>query len=123
MSIAAFLLPTDESHAKLVRQYPDLLSIRFSQVHDLQLVFGVRRIPQHRVWQTGAMFQKFNELVCHAFSPLPHSAMCSDAVCELIHDQSKVHVTMVQLPAVHTTQFGWVRNRLPNHPQPLGPVY
>ena len=43
--------------------------------------------------------------------------------CELIHDRSNVHVTMVQLPAVNTTQFGWVRNRLPNHPQPLGPVY
>src|SRR6478609_7773619 len=31
---------------------------------------------------------------------------------ELIHDGSKVHVTMVQLPAVNTPQFDWVRSRL-----------
>jgi NAD(P)-dependent dehydrogenase (short-subunit alcohol dehydrogenase family) len=43
--------------------------------------------------------------------------------CELIHDKSHVHVTMVQLPAVNTPQFGWVKNRMANHPQPLGPVF
>lgn len=43
--------------------------------------------------------------------------------CELIHDKSNVHLTMVQLPGVNTTQFGWVRNRLPNKPKPLGSVY
>ena len=43
--------------------------------------------------------------------------------CELIHDRSRVHVTMVQLPAVNTTQFGWVRNRLPNEPKPLGKIF
>jgi hypothetical protein len=30
---------------------------------------------------------------------------------------------MVQLPGVNTTQFGWVLNRLPNKPKPLGAVY
>src|SRR5438128_2637805 len=29
--------------------------------------------------------------------------------CELIHDKSKVRVTMLQLPALNTPQFGWVR--------------
>ena len=28
--------------------------------------------------------------------------------CELLHDKSNVHVTMVQLPAVDTPQFSWV---------------
>jgi short-subunit dehydrogenase len=42
---------------------------------------------------------------------------------ELIHDGSKVEVTMVHLPAVNTPHFEWVRTRLPNEPQPLPPVY
>jgi NAD(P)-dependent dehydrogenase (short-subunit alcohol dehydrogenase family) len=42
---------------------------------------------------------------------------------ELLHDGSKVRVTMVQLPALNTPQFDWVRNRLPNHPQPVPPIY
>jgi NAD(P)-dependent dehydrogenase (short-subunit alcohol dehydrogenase family) len=43
--------------------------------------------------------------------------------CELIHDGSRVRVTMVQLPAVNTPQFGWVKSRLPRKPQPVPPVY
>ena len=42
---------------------------------------------------------------------------------ELIHDESGVQVTMVQLPAMNTPQFEWVRTRLPNHPQPVPPLY
>jgi NAD(P)-dependent dehydrogenase (short-subunit alcohol dehydrogenase family) len=42
---------------------------------------------------------------------------------ELIHDKSNVHITMVQLPAVNTPQFNWCDTRLPNHPQPVPPIY
>jgi short-subunit dehydrogenase len=42
---------------------------------------------------------------------------------ELLHDKSRVHLTMVQLPGVNTTQFNWCRSKLPNHPQPVPPVY
>ena len=42
---------------------------------------------------------------------------------ELIHDNSDVKVTMVNLPGLNTPQFGWVRTRLPNHPQPVPPIY
>jgi NAD(P)-dependent dehydrogenase (short-subunit alcohol dehydrogenase family) len=42
---------------------------------------------------------------------------------ELIHDDSDVRVTMVQLPAMNTPQFEWVKTRLPNHPQPVPPMY
>jgi short-subunit dehydrogenase len=42
---------------------------------------------------------------------------------ELIHDGSKVRVSMVQLPAVNTPQFGWVKSRLPNKAQPVAPIY
>lgn len=36
--------------------------------------------------------------------------------CELLHDHTRVRVTMVQLPAINTPQFSWVRSRLPGHP-------
>ncbi len=43
--------------------------------------------------------------------------------CELLHDKSNVHVTMVQMPAVNTPQFSWVLSRLPNQAQPVPPIY
>ncbi len=43
--------------------------------------------------------------------------------CELIHDNSNVKISMVQLPAVNTPQFSWVKSRLPNKPQPVPPIY
>jgi NAD(P)-dependent dehydrogenase (short-subunit alcohol dehydrogenase family) len=43
--------------------------------------------------------------------------------CELRHEKSGVHVTVVQMPAVNTPQFSWVRSRLPRHPQPVPPIY
>jgi len=43
--------------------------------------------------------------------------------CELLHRRSRVRLTMVQLPALNTPQFGVVLSRLPNHPQPVPPIY
>jgi NAD(P)-dependent dehydrogenase (short-subunit alcohol dehydrogenase family) len=43
--------------------------------------------------------------------------------CELLHDQSRVRVTMVQLPALNTPQFSWVKSRLPRKPQPVPPIF
>ena len=42
---------------------------------------------------------------------------------ELIHDGSKVHVVMVNLPAVNTPQFNWVKSRLPRRAQPVPPIF
>jgi len=42
---------------------------------------------------------------------------------ELIHDKSNVKITMVQMPALNTPQFGWVKSRLPNKAQPVPPIY
>ena len=42
---------------------------------------------------------------------------------ELLHDGSRVHLTMVQLPALNTPQFSWGKTRLPHHPQPVPPIY
>jgi NAD(P)-dependent dehydrogenase (short-subunit alcohol dehydrogenase family) len=42
---------------------------------------------------------------------------------ELLHESSKIRLTMLQLPAVNTPQFEVVRNRLHGHPQPVPPIY
>ena len=42
---------------------------------------------------------------------------------ELFHDCPGISLTMVQLPAVNTPQFSWVRTRLPRHPQPVPPIF
>jgi hypothetical protein len=48
---------------------------------------------------------------------------CDSLRAELLHDRSGVRVTMVQLPAVNTPQFDWVKSRLPNRAQPVPPIY
>ncbi len=48
---------------------------------------------------------------------------CDSLRCELIHDGSKVRVVMVQMPALNTPQFSWVKSRLPRKPQPVPPIF
>ena len=43
--------------------------------------------------------------------------------CELLHCGSRVRTTMVQLPAVNTPQFSWLRSRLRRHAQPVPPIF
>lgn len=43
--------------------------------------------------------------------------------CELLHDGSRVRVTMVQLPALNTPQFEWSKSRMPHDPQPVPPIF
>jgi hypothetical protein len=42
---------------------------------------------------------------------------------ELLHDGSNVKTTMVQMPALNTPQFGWVKSRLPHKAQPVPPIF
>ncbi|MBA2499686.1 MAG: SDR family oxidoreductase [Chitinophagaceae bacterium] len=42
---------------------------------------------------------------------------------ELMHENSQIKTSMVQLPALNTTQFGWVLSKLPYKPRPMGKVY
>lgn len=42
---------------------------------------------------------------------------------ELLHDQSNINLSIVHLPAMNTTQFGWVKSRLPNKGKPMGKIY
>ena len=43
--------------------------------------------------------------------------------CELLHDRSRVRLTVVELPGLNTPQFEWIRNRMPHKAQPVGTIY
>lgn len=43
--------------------------------------------------------------------------------CELLHDNSKVRITVVQMPALNTPQFDWSRSHMPRKPQPVPPIF
>ena len=69
-----------------------------------------------------------------AFRGIPlQSAYCSakhamvgfteSVITELVHDHSKVRVSMVHMPGMNTVQFNWVKTHLPHHPQPVPPIY
>jgi NAD(P)-dependent dehydrogenase (short-subunit alcohol dehydrogenase family) len=44
-------------------------------------------------------------------------------ITELLHNKSKVQVSMVQLPGLNTTQFTWGRTKLPKQTMPVPPIY
>jgi short-subunit dehydrogenase len=42
---------------------------------------------------------------------------------ELLHDRSHVRICMVQMPALNTPQFDWVKSRLPHKAEPVPPIF
>ncbi len=105
---------------------------RVTEVTYLGVVYGTQAaLKLMRPRDRGTILQVGSALAYRAI-PL-QSAYCAakhaiqgftDSLrCELIHDRSHIHVTTVHLPAVNTPQFGWNKSRLPNHPQPVPPIY
>jgi hypothetical protein len=44
-------------------------------------------------------------------------------LAELLHDGSAVRVCLVNMPALNTPQFRWVRSRMPRKAQPFGTIF
>ncbi|ANN73207.1 SDR family oxidoreductase [Bordetella bronchialis] len=42
---------------------------------------------------------------------------------ELLHDRSRIHLTMVQLPALNTPQFDWAECHVAYAPRPVPPIF
>ncbi len=42
---------------------------------------------------------------------------------ELIHQKSHVRVSVVNMPALNTTQFTWTKNKMPHKPRPTGTIF
>lgn len=86
--------------------------------HDEQMI--LEHIREGRFQRSLALITAFSSLLSGK-----HGIMgFTDSIhCELLHDKSNVKITMVQLPAVNTPQFGWVKSRLKNKAQPVPPIY
>ncbi len=48
---------------------------------------------------------------------------CDSLRAELLHDQSAINVSMVQMPALNTPQFDWVKSRMTHKAQPVAPIF
>jgi NAD(P)-dependent dehydrogenase (short-subunit alcohol dehydrogenase family) len=105
---------------------------RVTEVTYLGTVYGtMAALKRMRLRDRGVIVQVGSALA-HRAIPL-QSAYCGakhamkgfteSLRCELLHDKSRVALTMVHLPALNTPQFGWVKSRLARKPQPVPPIY
>ena len=103
-----------------------------TEVTYLGFVYGTlsalrRMLPRDRgtIVQVGSALAYRGIPLQSAYSGAKHAiqGFTESLRCELIHDQSHVKVTMVQMPGMNTPQFDWVKSRLPKKPQPVPPVY
>jgi len=105
---------------------------RATEVTYLGAVYGTmaalrRMLPRNRghIIQVGSALAYRSIPLQAAYCGAKHAiAGFTDSLrTELIHDQKRIGLTMVQLPAMNTPQFSWCRSKLPRHPQPVPPIY
>src|SRR5438477_2766604 len=105
---------------------------RVTEVTFLGCVYGTlaalkRMLPRNRgvIVQVGSALAYRSIPLQAAYCAAKHAirGFTESLRCELIHDKSNVGVTMVQLPALNTPQFGWVKSRLPRKAQPVPPIF
>jgi NAD(P)-dependent dehydrogenase (short-subunit alcohol dehydrogenase family) len=105
---------------------------RVTEVTYLGYVYGTLAALRHMLPRDHGTIVQVGSALAYRGIPL-QSAYCAakhavqgfmDSLhAELLHDKSAVRVTMVQLPAMNTPQFSWVKSRLPREPQPVPPIY
>jgi short-subunit dehydrogenase len=105
---------------------------RVTEVTYLGVVYGTlealkRMLPRDRgtIVQVGSALAYRGIPLQAAYCGAKHAiqGFTESLRCELLHDHSGVRVTMVQLPAMNTPQFDWVKSRLPRKAQPVPPIY
>lgn len=105
---------------------------RVSEVNYLGYVHGTlsalrRMLPRDsgRIIQVGSALAVRSIPLQSAYCATKHAIVgFTDSLrCELYHDKSNVKVVVVQMPAMNTPQFTWVKSRLPRMPQPVPPIY
>jgi short-subunit dehydrogenase len=105
---------------------------RVTDVTYLGVVYGTiaalkRMLPRNRgmIVQVGSALVYRSIPLQSAYCAAKHAvAGFTDSLrCELIHDKSDVRITMVQMPALNTPQFRWVKSRLKYKAQPVPPIF
>ena len=105
---------------------------RVTEVTYLGVVYGTlaalrRMLPRNSgsIVQVGSALAYRGIPLQAAYCGAKHAiqGFCDSLRTELMHDKSAVRLTMVQLPAMNTPQFDWVKSRLGNRAQPVPPIY
>jgi short-subunit dehydrogenase len=105
---------------------------RVTEVTYLGYVHGTlaalhRMLPRDRgtIVQVGSALAYRSIPLQAAYCAAKHAAngFTESLRCELLHDKSHVRVTEVQMPALNTPQFSWVKSRLSRKAQPVPPIY
>ena len=116
--------PVKEMEASDYKRVTDVLYLGF--VHGTLAALR-RMLPRDR----GTIIQIGSALAYRSIPLQSAYCACKHAIngftdslrCELIHDRSNIKITVVQMPAMNTTQFGWVKNRMPDDTQPVPPIF
>jgi len=105
---------------------------RVTEVNYLGFVYGTMAALKHMKPRNRGTIVQVGSALAYRGIPL-QTAYCGskhaiqgfhEALrCELLHEKSGVHVTMVQMPGTNTPQFSWVLSRLPRQAQPVAPIY
>jgi NADP-dependent 3-hydroxy acid dehydrogenase YdfG len=105
---------------------------RVTEVTYLGVVHGTlaalrRMLPRDRgvIIQVGSALAYRGIPLQSAYCAAKHAiqGFCDSLRAELLHDHSGVRLTMVQLPAMNTPQFDWVKSRLARRAQPVAPIF
>jgi NAD(P)-dependent dehydrogenase (short-subunit alcohol dehydrogenase family) len=116
--------PVKEMEASDYKRVTDVLYLGF--VHGTLAALR-RMLPRDRgtIIQIGSALSYRSIPLQSAYCACKHAinGFTDSLRCELHHDNSNVKLTAVQMPAMNTTQFDWVKNRMPNNPQPVPPIF
>ncbi|MGE0789423.1 MAG: SDR family oxidoreductase [Sandaracinaceae bacterium] len=105
---------------------------RITHVTYLGVVWGTMVALEHMRPRDRGHIIQVGSALAHRAIPL-QSAYCgakhaergfTDSLrSELLHDRSRILLSMAQLPAMNTPQFSWSRARLDHAPQPVPPIF
>jgi short-subunit dehydrogenase len=116
--------PVKEMEASDYKRVTDVLYLGF--VHGTLSAMR-RMLPRNKgtIIQIGSALSYRSIPLQSAYCAAKHAinGFTDSLRCELHHDKSNVKVTTVQMPAMNTTQFNWVKNRMPHNTQPVPPIF
>jgi len=105
---------------------------RVMEVNFLGTVYGTLSAMKRMQKRNQGVILQIGSVLAYRGIPL-QSAYCAskhavqgfhDSMrAELIHEASKVRVSMIQLPGLNTTQFDWIKSRMPKRMRPVPPVF
>lgn len=105
---------------------------RATQVNYFGFVNGTRAALSRMVPRDHGHVIQVGSALAHRGIPL-QAAYCAakhavqgfteSVTTELLHNGSAVTISTVDMPALNTIQFNWVKSQLPHHPMPVAPIF